>query len=82
VLAPVTLVPLIGVPLFFVIGGCASPGSLTVFFYHYQRQNFGLISFASTNVGAGRLPPQVSTALNLAALGGYVSMLGVCPGIC
>src|SRR5262245_7147150 len=149
VLALVTLVPLIGVPLFFAFGSGALPGSLTVLaitgpmhvaatsffyfdrdfrpvmqesrlrciwspiwlpsailmlglvaggiggrpwgylavfsfhnawlFYHYQRQNFGLISFVSTNVGAGRLPPTVNSALNLAALGGYVSMLGV-PG--
>lgn len=48
-------------------------------FYHYQRQNFGLISFVSTNVGCGRLPAQVNTTLNLAALGGIISMLGT-PG--
>ena len=50
-------------------------------FYHYQRQNFGLISFISTNVGCGRVPPRVNTALNLAALGALISMLGV-PGFC
>jgi len=48
-------------------------------FYHYQRQNFGLISFVSRNVGAGRLPTSVNTTLNLAALGGIVSLLGI-PG--
>jgi hypothetical protein len=144
-----TLVPLVGVPLYFLIGRGAFPGSLTVLaitgpmhvaatsffytdrdfrpvihgsrirclwsivwlpsailllglfsgaiggrpwgylvvfsfhnawlFYHYQRQNFGLISFVSTHVGAGRLPSQVNSALNLAAFGGYLSMLGV-PG--
>jgi hypothetical protein len=144
-----TLVPLLGVPLYFLIASGAFPGSLTVLaitgpmhvaatsffytdrdfrpvlresrwrciwsivwlpcailllglvsgyiggrawgylavfsfhngwlFYHYQRQNFGLASFISTNVGAGRLPPQVNTALNMAAFGGYLSLLGV-PG--
>ncbi len=48
-------------------------------FYHYQRQNFGLVSFVSSRVGTGRLPAQVNTALNLSAFGGYLSMLGV-PG--
>jgi hypothetical protein len=48
-------------------------------FYHYQRQNFGLISLVSTNVGCGRLPPSVNTTLNLAALAGIVSALGM-PG--
>jgi len=48
-------------------------------FYHYQRQNFGLISFVSTSVGGGRLPPRVNTTLNTAALGGIVAMLGT-PG--
>jgi hypothetical protein len=48
-------------------------------FYHYQRQNFGLISFVSTNVGCGRLSPRVNTTLNLAALGGIIALLGT-PG--
>jgi hypothetical protein len=48
-------------------------------FYHYQRQNFGLISFVSTNVGHGRLSPRVNTTLNVAALGGIVALLGT-PG--
>src|SRR6185436_2275979 len=45
-------------------------------FYHYQRQNFGLISFVSTNVGCGRLSPRVNTTLNVAALGGIIALLG------
>jgi hypothetical protein len=45
-------------------------------FYHYQRQNFGLISFMSTHFGSGRLPSMVNTALNLAALGGALCLLG------
>ena len=75
----------IGVSLAAVVGGWAF---LLVFsfhntwlFYHYQRQNFGLLSFISTNFGCGRLPPQVNTALNLAALGAIISMLGT-PGFC
>ncbi len=48
-------------------------------FYHYQRQNFGLVSFISTHVGCGRLPARVNMALNVAALGGIVSLLGT-PG--
>lgn len=48
-------------------------------FYHYQRQNFGLISFVSTSVGGGRLSPRVNTTLNTAALGGIVAVLGT-PG--
>lgn len=48
-------------------------------FYHYQRQNFGLASFISMHVGCGRLPVRVNTALNVAALGGIVSLLGT-PG--
>jgi hypothetical protein len=48
----------------------------TWLFYHYQRQNFGLISFVSTHVGCGRLPPRVNTALNVAALGAIICMLG------
>jgi len=48
-------------------------------FYHYQRQNFGLMSFISTNLGYGRLPAQVNTVLNMAALGAIVSLLGT-PG--
>jgi hypothetical protein len=43
-------------------------------FYHYQRQNFGLISLVSRNVGYGRLPPRVNTTLNLAALGGIITL--------
>lgn len=50
-------------------------------FYHYQRQNFGLISFVSTSVGCGRVPPRVDTALNVAALGAWISMIGV-KGFC
>lgn len=50
-------------------------------FYHYQRQNFGLISFISTNVGCGRVPPGVNTAMNVAAAGAWISMMGV-PGFC
>jgi hypothetical protein len=50
-------------------------------FYHYQRQNFGLISFVSTSGGCGRVPPRVDTALNVAALGAWISMLGV-KGFC
>jgi hypothetical protein len=48
-------------------------------FHHYQRQNFGLISFVSTNVGCGRLPPPVNTTLNTAALGAIIALLGT-PG--
>jgi hypothetical protein len=151
VLALVTLIPLLGVPLYFVIQGGFFPGSLTVLaitgpmhvastaffyfdrafwpiirenplrsvwslawaplgvlaaglaiaatigrpwaymlvltfqngwlFYHYQRQNFGLLSFISTNAGCGRVPTEVNTALNVAALAALISMLGV-PGFC
>ena len=45
-------------------------------FYHYQRQNFGLASFVSTHVGCGRLPGRVNMALNVAALGAIISLLG------
>jgi len=45
-------------------------------FHHYQRQNFGLISFISMHIGGGRLPAGVSTALNLAAAGGIISLFG------
>ena len=45
-------------------------------FYHYQRQNFGLASFVSTHVGCGRLPGHVNVALNVAALGAIISLLG------
>jgi hypothetical protein len=48
----------------------------TWLFYHYQRQNFGLISFISMHFGSGRLPPRVNTALNLAALGGILCFVG------
>lgn len=48
-------------------------------FYHYQRQNFGLISFVSTSVGGGRLSPRVNTTLNMAALGAIIAVLGA-PG--
>jgi len=48
-------------------------------FYHYQRQNFGLISFISMHARCGRLPGGVNAALNLAALGGIISLFGV-PG--
>lgn len=51
----------------------------TWLFYHYQRQNFGLISFVSTHVGYGRLPAAANTALNVAALGAILSLLGT-PG--
>ena len=51
----------------------------TWLFYHYQRQNFGLASFISTHAGCGRLPPRVNTALNVAALGAIVSLVGT-PG--
>src|SRR5262249_33876523 len=44
-------------------------------FYHYQRQNFGLMSFLSMNLGYGRLPARVNTALNIAALGAIISVL-------
>lgn len=50
-------------------------------FYHYQRQNFGLISFVSTSVGCGRVPPRVDTALNVAAVGAWISVIGV-KGFC
>jgi hypothetical protein len=53
----------------------------TWLFYHYQRQNFGLLSFISANFGRGRLPARVNTALNLAALGAIMGMLGI-PGFC
>ena len=43
-------------------------------FYHYQRQNFGLISLVGRNVGYGRLPSRVNTTLNVAALGGIISL--------
>ena len=46
----------------------------TWLFYHYQRQNFGLVSFISKHFGTGRLPPRVNTALNLAALGGILCL--------
>ncbi|MGH7292550.1 MAG: hypothetical protein ACREJT_15130, partial [Myxococcota bacterium] len=45
-------------------------------FYHYQRQNFGLASFVSTHVGFGRLPDRVNTALNVAAAGAIITLLG------
>jgi hypothetical protein len=48
-------------------------------FHHYQRQNFGLISFISKHFGTGRLPPRVNTALNLAALGGVLCLFGAPP---
>lgn len=48
-------------------------------FYHYQRQNFGLISFVSMHLGCGSLPSRVNTAMNLAAVGGIVALLGA-PG--
>jgi hypothetical protein len=48
----------------------------TWLFYHYQRQNFGLISFISKHFGSGRLPPRVNSALNLAALGGILCLFG------
>lgn len=48
----------------------------TWLFYHYQRQNFGLISFINMHFGSGRLPPRVNTALNLAALGGILCLVG------
>ncbi len=49
----------------------------TWLFYHYQRQNFGLASFVSTNVGAGRLPRSVNTAFNLAAMGAIACLMGL-----
>jgi hypothetical protein len=52
-------------------------------FHHYQRQNFGLISLASTNAGLGRVPSDVNVLLNLSAAAGIVSALrirGFLPG--
>jgi hypothetical protein len=46
-------------------------------FYHYQRQNFGLIAFVGRHVGFGPLPPTLGTALDLMALGAIVSMFGI-----
>jgi hypothetical protein len=46
-------------------------------FYHYQRQNFGLISLVSVHSGAGSLPRDVGVVLNVVALAGIVSIVGV-----
>ena len=52
----------------------------TWLFYHYQRQNFGLISLVSTNAGSGPLPAHVGPLLNVVALAGVVATLGL-PGL-
>src|SRR4030095_12382023 len=39
-------------------------------FYHYQRQNFGLLSFVSTSVGGGGLSPRGDTPRYIGAVGG------------
>ena len=45
-------------------------------FYHYQRQNYGLLSFVSKSFELGRLPEQLSKALNVAAIGALLGMAG------
>jgi hypothetical protein len=48
----------------------------TWLFFHYQRQNYGLLSFISKNFGLGRLPAEANRALNLAAMGAVISLFG------
>jgi hypothetical protein len=52
-------------------------GNSAWLFYHYQRQNFGLISLVNKNVGAGRLPPEVSNILNMVVVAGVLGFIGI-----
>lgn len=52
-------------------------GNSAWLFYHYQRQNFGLISLVNKNIGAGRLPPEVSNILNTVAAAGVLGFVGI-----
>src|SRR5262245_61143422 len=79
-LVPLTLVVL-GVVGLWAIGQWTvvliAGGHNAWLFYHYQRQNFGLISFVSRHVGFGTLPAALGTTLDLLELGGIVSAFGV-----
>ena len=43
-------------------------------FYHYQRQNYGLIAFAAQSSGGGKLPRELTWMLNLGAAAAVVRL--------
>jgi hypothetical protein len=49
-------------------------------FYHYQRQNYGLVSLVSANAGTGPLPRDIGLVLNMVVLAGFLGVIAV-PGL-
>jgi hypothetical protein len=43
--------------------------------HHYNRQNYGVLSFAAAHDGLGQLPPEIGTILNLTTVAGALGMV-------